>query len=262
MITLYHSGGARDFEILTETLSIDEWSNLKRNTGRLLEARQFSQAAEILRDSNFNLFDATNNFGDEFCVLYKTLPIEQYVELEEQTLTSTDLLPYRHIALTITDLGPFIRFISVGIEQENGVEPVAVPEPRFTSEVIERALADSVELLNNRGATSSFDRIHTAFHGYLRKICAEADLEVEENANLTTLFSQIRNNHPTFLDLGTREDDILRILRSFSAIVDSVNTLRNRTSVVHPNPILLEEAEAMLVINCIRTLFHYIDSKI
>ena len=46
-----------------------------------------------------------------------------------------------------------------------------------------------------------------------------------------------------------------------ATILDSMNSLRNRASVAHPNESLLEDPEAMLVINSARTVLHYIDAK-
>jgi hypothetical protein len=37
--------------------------------------------------------------------------------------------------------------------------------------------------------------------------------------------------------------------------------LRNKASVAHPNPVLLPEPEAMLVVNSVRTILHYLDEK-
>lgn len=49
---------------------------------------------------------------------------------------------------------------------------------------------------------------------------------------------------------------------SFASAVDALNPIRNNASVAHPNAALLAEPEAMLVINSVRTLLHYLDSKI
>jgi hypothetical protein len=139
---------------------------------------------------------------------------------------------------------------------------VEQPTLRITSEVVERALLDAQELLRASGATSGVDRIHTALHGYLREVCGSAGLKTAKDAPLTDLFKQVREGHPAFRDLGPRRDDILRILRALATIVDSFNLLRNKASVAHPNPALLPEAEAMLVINVARTILHYVDEKV
>ncbi|MBN4054190.1 abortive infection family protein [Nitrospira defluvii] len=139
---------------------------------------------------------------------------------------------------------------------------VEQPTLRITSEVVERALLDAQELLRATGATSGVDRIHTALHGYLLEVCGSAGLTTAGDAPLTELFKQVRGAHPAFRDLGPRSDDILRVLRALATILDSFNPLRNKASVAHPNPALLPEPEAMLVINSARTILHYVDEKV
>lgn len=139
---------------------------------------------------------------------------------------------------------------------------VEQPALRITSEVVERALLDAQELLRATGATSGVDRLHTALHGYLREVCGSADLTTAEDAPLTELFKQVRGAHPAFRDLGPRSEEILRVLRALATILDSFNPLRNKASVAHPNPALLPEPEAMLVINVARSILHYVDEKV
>ena len=64
------------------------------------------------------------------------------------------------------------------------------------------------------------------------------------------------------LDLGPHAEHIDRILKSFASAVDSLNTLRNRASIAHPNPTFLAREEAYLYVNAVRTLMAYIDAKI
>jgi hypothetical protein len=51
-------------------------------------------------------------------------------------------------------------------------------------------------------------------------------------------------------------------LGAMAVIVDALSPLRNRASVAHPNKDLLEQPEAMLVINTVRTLLHYVNGKV
>lgn len=139
---------------------------------------------------------------------------------------------------------------------------VEQPTLRITSEVVERALLDAQELLRATGATSGVDRIHTALHGYLREVCCKAGLAAPQDASLTKLFKQVRKGHPAFRDTGPRSEDIVRVLQAIATILDAFNPLRNMASVAHPNPILLPEPEAMLVINTARTILHYLDEKL
>ena len=87
-------------------------------------------------------------------------------------------------------------------------------------------------------------------------------LAVSKDAALTELFKVVREAHPAFREVGPRSEEVLRVLRALANIVHSLNPLRNKASVAHPNPALLPEPEAMLVINAARSILHYVDEKI
>jgi len=70
----------------------------------------------------------------------------------------------------------------------------------------------------------------------------------------------LRVNHPAFCRTGAQAEAIERMHRAVATIVDALNPVRNNATLAHPNPILLDEPEAMLVINAARTLLHYLDS--
>ena len=84
----------------------------------------------------------------------------------------------------------------------------------------------------------------------------------EARAPITRLFKLLREKHPAVRELGTRSEDVWRIVMSTASVVDALNVLRNNASIANPNESLLEPAEAMLAINSARTLFHYLDAKI
>ncbi len=153
------------------------------------------------------------------------------------------------------------QFISVALRLE-GIPCISSPALKITSDVVERSIADAEALLNATGATSGVDRIHTSMHGYLRAVCRASAIPFDEQATITQLYRLLREQHPVFLDLGTRGTDINTLLRTFSSALDALNPLRNRASVAHPNDELLELPEAMLVINVARTLLHYFDTRI
>jgi hypothetical protein len=132
----------------------------------------------------------------------------------------------------------------------------------FTSDVVERAICDSETLVHTRGATSGVDRVHTALHGYLRKVCDDAAIPYELGATMTSLFKKLRADHVAFEENGPRAQDITQIMRAMSSIMDALNPLRNNASVAHPNEELLDEPEAMLAINAARTILHYLDTKL
>lgn len=261
MIVLYRGSGSGDFELLGPALSSDGWQRLTRNACRLLELRGQSKAAELLRSFPFEVMDATNHFGDDFSVLHATVPLEQYVNAEAYR-DREGKAAFQQIAATITELGPFIRFIAIELDTDAAPEPVAPPSLQITSEIVERALADAERLLTTSGPVSAVDRVHTAVHGYVRAVCTRAGISADADASLTELFKLLRENHPVFQDFRPRSNEVLRILHALSTILDAMNTLRNRASVAHPNEVLLADAEAMLAINAVRTVLHFIDSKV
>lgn len=105
-------------------------------------------------------------------------------------------------------------------------------------------------------------RVHTALHGYLIQVCADASITTGFDASLTQLFKILRTHHAAFRDLGPRSDDMGRVLNSLASVVDTLNPVRNKASVAHPNANLLRDPEAMLVINSVRTLLQFLDSKL
>lgn len=143
-----------------------------------------------------------------------------------------------------------------------GASPVASPEPRVTSAVVERAIADVEVLIQTSGAVSGVDRVHTALHGYLRAVCDKENISYNRDDSMTRLFRLLRQNHPAFQSLGARSQDIERVLQAFASIMDALNPIRDIASVAHPSDDLLDRDEAMLVINAARTLLHYLDAKL
>jgi hypothetical protein len=140
--------------------------------------------------------------------------------------------------------------------------PVAAAAPAITSETVARAIRDAEALIRESGATSGVDRIHTVLHGYLIAVCDSAGIEHPEDASLPRLLFLITKGHPKLQDRGPRADDVLKILRSFAAVVDALHPVRNKASLAHPNKLLLPEPEAMLVINAARTILNYLDAKL
>lgn len=147
-------------------------------------------------------------------------------------------------------------------EQLERATTVALTATIFTSEVVERAIIDTETLVHTRGAVSGVDRVHTALHGYLRKMCDDETIAYEDGATMTALFKKLRADHPAFKKDGPRAQDITQVMRAMSAIMDALNPLRNNASIAHPNDALLDEPEAMLAINAARTILHYLDAKL
>jgi hypothetical protein len=262
MIRLYSGSGSGDMELIGPALPQEDWDHLRRSVCSLLRARHLEEAADTLESVPFELCDARNFFGDEFTVLHASLPLDQYVKLAEQAEKAVGKATFRTIAETTSEIGPYVRFVAAELDTKSHIELVAMPIFSVTSDAVERALADCEQLINTRGATSGVDRVHTAFHGYLRVACDKAGIVAPQDASITGLFKLLRTEHPNIIETAASTRDIGRVLLSMATIVDSLNPLRNSATLAHPNEALLEEAEAMLVINSVRTLLHYLNAKL
>lgn len=139
---------------------------------------------------------------------------------------------------------------------------VKMPELKITSNIVERAIKDAEILLHNSGSDSAFDRVHTILHGYLKTVCKENGISYLNDASITELFKYIRQSHPNLKNLGPMEENTTRVLRSLSSILDTLNSIRNKASLAHPNEALLDIPEATLYINTIRTIIQYLDAKL
>lgn len=149
------------------------------------------------------------------------------------------------------------------IKAKNGpeqVELVPVPKLGITGNTINQAIADAKILLSNEkgGATSAVDRMHTVLHGYLKKVCDDAQITYSEEATLNNLLKELKAKHPA---LNNKNNDVDQVLTSMANILDKLNPLRNKSSLAHPNQDLIDEDEAMLIINTVNTLLSYLDSK-
>ena len=121
---------------------------------------------------------------------------------------------------------------------------------------------DDAEAFMKEGKyTSAFDRVHTAFHGYLRKKLDDLGETYEESDTLNQLYNKLH----TYISNNMSGDIATLIkttLRSASGIISSTNDLRNRHSLSHPNIDLISNREAKLCITIIKTLSDYIEQVI
>lgn len=132
---------------------------------------------------------------------------------------------------------------------------------KATNNFIERVISDVEILLSKSGSVSGVDRIHAAFHAYLRLVCERSEISTCKDDSITKLFKLLCQQHSSFRK-SSNHSDINRLLKSFAGIIDSLNPIRNRASTAHPSENLLEEEEAALYIDVIRTLLVYLDRKL
>lgn len=157
----------------------------------------------------------------------------------------------------------FKPIVEKWIRRLEGAPVVASPMPiASASAAVRQALTDAENLIRTSGPASAVDRVHTALHGHMRSICAEANIQLPQGASLQVAMKKLRENHPRLTPSGPRAADISRVLYSMSATLDALTTLRNNASAAHPIDALLGDHEALLAINAGRTIFAYVDSKV
>jgi hypothetical protein len=146
---------------------------------------------------------------------------------------------------------------------DEDAEPAGVvaPAPVTTSQTLERALGEVERSLAEGQPATGVDRVHTAFHAYLQELASSIGHD-QRDAGIVELFRTLRQSHPALQATGPGAADITRILNAMATVVDALNPVRNRASLAHPAEGLLADAEAMLVINTVRTLLHYFEKRV
>ena len=127
------------------------------------------------------------------------------------------------------------------------------------TEVIEKAIADAELLMSQGKYDSAFDRIHTAFHGYLRKVLDNKSVLYEESDTLSQLYSKLHSEISSNIGSAPISELVKKCLRSASGVVASINEMRNKHSLSHPNEDLLQKREAEFAIILIKNLSDYIN---
>ena len=231
-------------EAILERFDDSDWKDL----GYLTGASQYvNNHPRLLRSLRFGDDDYSGNVLDALEHILGTDRGNLGVLLDDKQIQ--DWLRHRRPDL-------FVEFVS-------DIQPRTIDAPQLavTSLTVDRAFSDAETLIRTSGATSAVDRVHTALHGYLLAVCQKANITHSEDADITKLFKVLRTNHPALQNLGPRPDDVTSTLKTLSNVVDKLNPARNQHSLAHPNPVLLEEPEALLVINAARTVLHYLNDK-
>ena len=261
MLRLFAGSGSQEIQLLQPSALPAVWSRTRDKVARLLRQRGQTRAADLFLSLPFELWDGTNGFNDEFVLLYAELPMQKYVEIADLEDDPNQRALFRQIEAALGETDTHVRFIAAALGE--GVEPtfVAAPVPSISSDVLEQALVDVERSLAEGRPATGIDRIHTAFHTYLRNLAREAALGLQD-AGMPELFKALRQSHPALQPTGPRAADLTRILNAMATVIDALNPLRNKASLAHPAEELLPDTEAMLVINAVRTLLHYLEKRV
>ena len=265
VIILYHAGGAGDYRVLDEAVTDEQWSRILTAAKKLLALNGDTLAVNRLEAFDFRLYEGRNHFNDEFQVLCAYVPADQYVQAEKQARSDEDRLAFKLIAEAVGKVSDFyVRFVAVGMDMSTLTGPSPVPPPKlgFSSEVTERALLESENALRTLGPAAAVDRAHTAIHGFLMAVCASSSIGLSRDPSITDALAALRDHHPAFASTGPHAQTIVSALRGITKILGALDRVRSNATLVHPNPDLLDAPEAMLMINCARTVLHYVDARI
>lgn len=209
-------------------------------------------------DLPYNPYDLEGTTRERFIEILKSAPPEHQVRIVEGVLERFPVDAADAPSTRTEELRAQLEEAVARVRRGGGV---LHPSPAVSSDLVRRALADAETLVERAEAGHAVDRVHTALHGYFEALCTEMGVETDPAASMTQLLKTLRQEHPNIRAEGPRSSDIDSILKGMSSIIDKLQPVRNRASLAHPNP-LLPEPEANLVINAVRTVFHYLDQKL
>jgi hypothetical protein len=262
MIRLHSSSGASEIDLEDDRYSAGDWQRLKAKAVEFLQYKGNFAAAEFLQERDFAFKRATNGFGDDFCVLHQRLRMDEYVrdldlahDFQAKAMASAAASAVQEVT------SEYVRFVALELDNSEEPQTVSAPVLEVTSDTVERALNDAARLMSSEGSTSAVDRVHTAFHAYLRVLAKRAGLAYADSDGVTDMYKLLRTQHPAFTAGGPNQPAIDKIMKGLASVVDALNPLRNHSSIAHANEVLLAEPEAMLVINSVRSLLHYFNAK-
>jgi hypothetical protein len=259
MIVLYNPGGSQEVELVGEDAT-PLWPMVRDRVIHTLRLSSNRPAADFLEEYPFSLWWARNSFGDEFQVLYLNADLETFVKLKTKVEMGLLKSSIWAVAKAFDEVANIpIRFVvaEMAIQQSDDVQ---LPHPESKSANVRRALSDFEALVRSGGPVSGFDRLHAALHGYLLELCQEIGFTPHKDATLVSLFSELRNRHPK-LQVGPNDKQTTSILRALASVLEAINIQRNQNSLAHGTNQLLDEAEAMLSVNAVRSLFSYLATK-
>ena len=141
---------------------------------------------------------------------------------------------------------------------ENNIA-VDFPKVSLQSNTVRQAIADAELFIREKKYESAVDRIHTAFHGYLRQILDRHQIAYKSDDSLPSLYAKLHSYYRTAIQPPDVADKIREIIRSGGSMVTKVNELRNNNTVAHANTQLIQKREAELVIRMLNAIWDYIE---
>ncbi|MBE9908979.1 abortive infection family protein [Enterococcus casseliflavus] len=126
------------------------------------------------------------------------------------------------------------------------------------SDVVVQAVEDAESFMSSGEYQRAFDRVHTAFHGYLIEILKKYGIMASKDENLSKLYSRVQTLIETEIHPVEIADLVKTTIRSSNGMINSLNEVRNRHSLAHPNTSIIGKREAKLIIGIASTVTDYI----
>lgn len=144
-------------------------------------------------------------------------------------------------------------------ESDDNDDDVGFHQIASKSGTVQKAVEDAEIFIREKKFDSAVDRVHTAFHGYLRQLLTEHRVAYGAEEGITALYTKLHGFYAAAIqphDVGER---IKTILRSAGGMINAVNELRNNNTIAHPNGQLIQAREAQLVIRLVNAVVDYIE---
>lgn len=142
--------------------------------------------------------------------------------------------------------------------EDNGTD-VSFQQIATRSGTVQKAVEDAEVFIREGRYDSAVDRIHTAFHGYLREVLTEHGVTYGADDGLPALFAKLHGYYGGAIQPADVADRVKSILRSAGGMINAVNELRNNNTIAHPNGQLIQKREAQLVIRLVNAVVDYIE---
>lgn len=126
------------------------------------------------------------------------------------------------------------------------------------SDVVSQAIEDAESFMSNGEYQRAFDRVHTAFHGYLIEILKRYGIVAPRDESLPKLYNRIQSLIEAEIQPVELADMVKTTIRSSNGMINSINEARNRHSLAHPNKNIIGKREAKLIIGIASTVTDYI----
>lgn len=125
-------------------------------------------------------------------------------------------------------------------------------------DVVSQAIEDAESFMSNGEYQRAFDRVHTAFHGYLIETLKKYGVVPDKDESLSKLYNRIQLLIETEIEPVELANMVKTTIRASNGMINSLNEARNRHSLAHPNTSIIGKREAKLIIGITSTVTDYI----